>query len=132
MRSTLEKGFRREDILALYRFIDWLLQLPDFLEKEFRSDIVKNEEQLMPYVTSFERFAREEGRNEGRQEGQAEGASAGSEMVKETLLVRFGAIDPEAVARINAQGDVAKLRALHHLALISKDMGDFLRGSAIS
>src|SRR5438067_8506513 len=32
MRSAYEKGFRREDILELYRLIDWLLQLPEGME----------------------------------------------------------------------------------------------------
>lgn len=65
MRRCIREGFSREDIGELYRFIDWLLELPDDLEREFATEI-RRDEGLMPYVTSFERRGREEGREEGQ------------------------------------------------------------------
>ncbi len=33
VKGLYEQGFRREDILELFRFIDWLLALPDALAR---------------------------------------------------------------------------------------------------
>jgi hypothetical protein len=107
----------------LFRLIDWLLQLPEPMEREFRADILRNEEKLMPYVTSFERFAKEEGHQEGRQEG----ARTSQEMIKDALLVRFGELPKELVMRIEAEKDLKKLKSLHHLALTARDLAHFLR-----
>jgi len=56
------KGYSREGVLNLYAFIDWVLTLPDALEKIFLEDIKEFEkEEKMPYVTSAERIGRKEG-----------------------------------------------------------------------
>jgi hypothetical protein len=69
MRSLYHKGFGREDILELYRLMDWMLQLPPPLEQEFRTEIIEYEkEKHMPYITSIERFGREEGLQQGMQQ----------------------------------------------------------------
>jgi hypothetical protein len=108
--------------------IDWLLELPDDMEKEFRSDLVQNEKQLMPYVTSFERIAKEEGRQEGRREGFEEGRhEEARELLKDTLLVRFGQLPSELLGRIDSEQDLAKLKSMHRLALTSGDLGQFFR-----
>lgn len=60
--------YGRDDVLKLLRFIDWLIRLPDELERELRAELmVLAEEKSMAYVTSFERFAREEGLDSERQ-----------------------------------------------------------------
>ncbi len=38
-RRLYERGYERQDILNLYRFIDWLLVLPEGLEREFQEDL---------------------------------------------------------------------------------------------
>ena len=49
-----------------------MLRLPDALEREFMHELIAFEEQAkMPYITSVERFSRQEGRQEGQQEGEA-------------------------------------------------------------
>ncbi|MFH0726378.1 MAG: hypothetical protein V2B19_08535 [Pseudomonadota bacterium] len=35
IKTLYEKGFPRKDILNLFRFIDWMMKLPDDLEKVF-------------------------------------------------------------------------------------------------
>jgi predicted transposase/invertase (TIGR01784 family) len=65
-----KKGYPRSEILNLYSFIDWVLTLPEALEKIFIEDLRDYEkEKKMPYITSAERIGRKEGRKEGRQEG---------------------------------------------------------------
>jgi hypothetical protein len=72
--------YPREDAIKLLRFIDRLIRLPRPLEVALRRELAELEEQTkMSYVTSWERFAREEGlalgiaqgRDEGRHEGEA-------------------------------------------------------------
>ncbi|MCU0959179.1 MAG: hypothetical protein MUF48_03670, partial [Pirellulaceae bacterium] len=80
----------------------------------------------MPYVTSIERRARQEGRQEGHQEGLREGIQQGQQegmlqgvrdLLRQTLQVRFGT-PPESLRRTIEQcQDVAALRAMHQQAL---------------
>jgi hypothetical protein len=80
VRLLYERGYGRKDILELFRVLDWLLQLPEGLEQEFKRELIAFEEQAnMPYITSIERL----GRQEGRQEGQAN-------MLLSLLAVKFG------------------------------------------
>lgn len=61
-RRLYEQGYERQDILNLYRFIDWLLVLPEPLEREFQEDLQQLEqERQMRYITSIERMAMQEG-----------------------------------------------------------------------
>jgi tRNA A37 threonylcarbamoyladenosine dehydratase len=53
----------------LFRLIDWMMTLADRLEREFRAELRQYQEECqMPYVTSIERLAKEEGIQEGRLE----------------------------------------------------------------
>jgi hypothetical protein len=62
-RRLYEQGYDRQDILNLFRFIDWLMELPDALKQEFRSELAQYEqERQMPYVTSIEQMGIEQGR----------------------------------------------------------------------
>jgi hypothetical protein len=66
-RALFEKGFDRQTILDLLRFIDWLLALPPALETSFWQDLIAfQEENRMPYLLSLERMAIDRGREEGR------------------------------------------------------------------
>ena len=65
-KGLYERGFSKRDILELFRFIDWLLWLPDELTQKFcQSAIGYEDEKHMPYVTSIERLGRQEGLKEG-------------------------------------------------------------------
>ncbi|WP_287079934.1 MULTISPECIES: hypothetical protein [unclassified Microcystis] len=46
-----EQGYQREDILNLFKFIDWLMSLPAELEQEFQQELNQyEEEKRMPYI----------------------------------------------------------------------------------
>ena len=69
VRHLYERGNEREDVLDLFRFIDWLLVLPKEMTKSFRQQIEEFEqESIMKYRTSLERLERQEGRQEGLRE----------------------------------------------------------------
>ncbi len=62
VRQLYERGYEREDVLELFRFIDWLLVLPEEMRKSFRERIEELEqESKMKYVTSIERLGYQEG-----------------------------------------------------------------------
>jgi hypothetical protein len=62
-RRLYEQGYKRQDILNLFRFIDWMMELPDALKQEFRAELEQYEqEKQMPYVTSIEQLAKQEER----------------------------------------------------------------------
>ena len=70
VKGLYDRGLNREQVRQLFRVIDWMLALPPELEQSFRTDLERFEEaRRMPYVTSIERLAREEGHKEGVAEG---------------------------------------------------------------
>jgi hypothetical protein len=51
-----ERGYGRQEVIDLYRFIDWVLTLPLELEESFSEDLaVYERERNMTYITSIER-----------------------------------------------------------------------------
>ncbi len=68
-RSLYEQGYERQDILNLFRFIDWLMVLPEELKQAFQLDLaLLEQERQMPYITSIEQMAMEKGKAEGKVE----------------------------------------------------------------
>ncbi|MBF0134847.1 MAG: DUF4351 domain-containing protein [Magnetococcus sp. DMHC-1] len=69
VRSLYKRGFSRQQVIDIFRFIDWVLRLPEEIDKRFRHEIHDMEEnQNMPYISSVERIGMEIGREKGRQE----------------------------------------------------------------
>ncbi|MCA9547293.1 MAG: hypothetical protein KC613_22980, partial [Myxococcales bacterium] len=61
-KSLYDRGWRRDDVLNLYTFIDWTLRLPLDLAGRFHHDLAKfEEERRMPYVSTAERIGIEKG-----------------------------------------------------------------------
>jgi hypothetical protein len=57
-----EKGYLEKEVLDLYKFIDWILNLPDKLEELFLQEIsIYEKEKKMPYVTNAERIGEKRG-----------------------------------------------------------------------
>jgi hypothetical protein len=88
VRLMYQRGYARDDILELFRVIDWLLRLPDELEREFMCELMALEEETkMPYITSVERI--------GRQEGRQEGLNSERRLLLRQVRRRFGAAAAE-------------------------------------
>lgn len=98
-RMLYERGFSRQQIVDLFRFIDWVLSLPKELDNQFWVNLFNFEEnQKMSYITSVERIGMRKGEEKGRHDGKVE-------MLLEQLQERFGMI-PESVQK---QVESAKL-----------------------
>ncbi len=68
VRGLYQRGYQRGDILELFRVIDWMMVLPEALQKEFNDQVKQaTEETEMPLLSHLELQAKEEGRQEEKQ-----------------------------------------------------------------
>ncbi len=80
IRHLYEQGRNRQEILELFRFIDWVLELPAEQEEQLWQEVKKFEErQKMQYVTSVERIGMQKGMEEGMEKGIEKGMQKGME-----------------------------------------------------
>ena len=94
-----ERDYERQDIMNMFRFLDWILELPDALKQEFKADLKRYEqEKQMPYITSIERMGIEEGLQQGRQEGRQEGQR--STLLRQ-LNRKLGLLPESTIAQIS-------------------------------
>jgi len=122
-KSLYQRGYSRGDILELFRLIDWMMTLPEGIESEFKQEIRRFEEDLqMPYVTSFERLARIEGKQEGLSEGILQ---KGREDVIDVLTIRFSDVPPSLVEAINQIEDPSLLKTLLRQAITTSSIIEF-------
>jgi hypothetical protein len=105
IRGLYERGYDREQILELFRLIDWLMALPAEQERLLWREIAQiEEERRMPYITSVERIGLERGEQIGRREGERA-------MLRRMVQGRFGSI-PEALRRAIDDADEERLGEL--------------------
>lgn len=68
-KRLYEKGYQRQDIINLFRFIDWVMRLPEDLENSFWQEVTQyEEEKRMPYITSVERRGIKQGIEQGKRQ----------------------------------------------------------------
>jgi hypothetical protein len=93
-RRLYRLGYGRQQVLDLFGFIDWVLQLPGPQELAFWQEVQEmEEEKRMQYITSIERIGMRQGMQQGLQQGQAE-------MVLRVLSRRFGALPAGLAAAV--------------------------------
>lgn len=118
-----ERGYGKEDILELMRFIDWIMVLPEELEKRFDDAMLQyEEERTMQYVTSFERQGIKKGIQQGIQQGLLQNSR---EAVIDILQVRFELVPDDIVETINSLEDLAVLKELLKKAATIESVEDF-------
>ncbi|MEM9949849.1 MAG: cytosolic protein [Cyanobacteria bacterium P01_D01_bin.36] len=106
IKLLYQKGYQREDVIRLFRFIDWLLVLPEDLDKSIWQDIIAYQEELkMPYMMSFERAAKQEGKEEGLIEGIRGAIELGLEL-------KFGDRGLDLVGALTKTTDIEVLKQL--------------------
>jgi hypothetical protein len=102
IRNLFERGLTANEIRKLFRLIDWVITLPETLVQQFRNDVsLIQEEKHMPYVTSIERLAKEEGREIGLKRG-----------IQVVLRTRFGEAGLRLLPEIEALHDCTLLDAI--------------------
>jgi predicted transposase/invertase (TIGR01784 family) len=67
VKKLYEKGYSKEVIIKLFRFIDWIILLPKEMENNFLETIRKYEEnKKMEFIAPFEEIALEKGMEKGK------------------------------------------------------------------
>ncbi len=114
IRMLYERHYERDEVLDILRYLDWMMHLSDDLERKLRGEIrtFKSEKfpEMTKYVTSWERFAKQEGLAEGLEKGLEEGLEKGLEKGREEkvelairlLQKRFGKLTHAIQAQIAA------------------------------
>ncbi len=116
-RRLYDQGKDKKYILNLFRFIDWIMNLPDDQEKSFWEEIQNIEkEKTMPYVTSVERL----GIQKGRMEGEKEGAR---QLFKRQLTIKFGSISENITAQLDNADEETILKWSERI-LTANSLGD--------
>ncbi|NJL58704.1 MAG: cytosolic protein [Desulfobacteraceae bacterium] len=112
IRQLYHKGFSKQDIINLFRFIDWIMDLPEIQEKLFWQEFTDTEEEkTMRYMTTGERIGYKRGIEEGIQQGMQQGVQQGflqaflqqTTMVAKQLAKKF---------RSQPEDELPKLRML--------------------
>ncbi len=120
VRGLYSRGYNRNDILELFRLIDWMMTLPEELQTAFEQQVERyQEENKMPLLSQIETRAMRRGTELGIQQGVQQGVlRSGRKSVLRVLEVRFQEV-PEAIAdTINSIGDVDFLDRLHIQAVV--------------
>ncbi len=89
-----ERGYTRQEIYAFFRFLDWVMSLSPELEEKLKTDIDQYKEgKRMPYISTWERLVKEDGRVEGIEQGTRN-------ILLRLLQRKFGDINAGDQARI--------------------------------
>jgi len=107
VRGLYERGYSKEEILQLFRLVDWMMTLPKELTERFNNELITIEEdKKMPYITSIERLGIERGSLESKRES-----------IIEVLEIRFADVPSELTAALNQIEDLEFLKQLHKRAV---------------
>jgi Domain of unknown function (DUF4351) len=103
-----KRGWSRQEIIDLYRFLDWVLTLPPELEAAYQQDLkTYEEENNVAYISSIERT------------GEARGRAEGAFTLVSSLLRRQLGVMPEATS------ETIKGLPIDQLEQLALDLSDF-------
>ena len=109
VRSLYERGFDKEDVRLLFKFIDWMMDLPPALEKILDDDLTNYQEKAkMPYVSFSERVA----------------AHRLHQGIEATLDVKFGEEGIQLMPEIREIIDHDKLESILHAIKPAKTLDE--------
>ncbi|MFN7948433.1 MAG: DUF4351 domain-containing protein [Blastocatellia bacterium] len=119
-----ERGYSRTEVYTFFRFIDWIMILPTEMEERLKTEIQQYEEgKRMPYISSWERLAMEEGREQGLEMGLEQGTR---NVIIRLLKRRIGDVGADNSARIE-QLSLAQLDKLSEALLDFNEARDLTR-----
>lgn len=99
-RSLYHRGYNREQVVELFNFIGWMIQLPELLETRFFEAIKLVEEELkMPYINVIEQYGIRQGVKQGLEQGIEQGRREAQEQAARGMLLVEG-LNDERIAEI--------------------------------
>jgi hypothetical protein len=140
-KMLLERRYNDRQADHLFRFMDYVLALPEPLEIEFDRQVSKfAEEGKVTYLSRFERKAMERGVQQGMEQGMQQGMQQGLKKgqvegqiaaaraaVFDVLESRFNRIPRKLSSQLNKVSDADRLRALVRQAATAATVKDFER-----
>lgn len=131
------RGYKRREVLELFRFIDYVLALPEELDLEYERELAEFEEgQKVTYLSRFERRGMERGLEQGLEQGLEKGLAQGLEQgqianaraaIVEVLATRFEKVPNKVAGQLNKIGDANTLRGLLRKAVKASTLKEFER-----
>ena len=107
IRLMYRRGYSKDQVLTLFRVIDWLLHLPPELAPAFEQALSSiKEEQKVAYITSIERLGLERGIQQGMEQGMQQGEAA---VLTRQLQRKFGEKFTETHCRRLNEADIDTL-----------------------
>ncbi|MBF0119860.1 MAG: hypothetical protein HQK79_13580 [Desulfobacterales bacterium] len=127
IKHMYDKGYKGEDIINIFHFIDWLMRLPEELEEGFWKEVREYEEvKHMQYITSVERIGMKKGILIGEQLGFQKGAiQEAKELVLEALETKFDIIHGSIIEKIEQIGNTSVLKSLLKKAIKAENIAQF-------
>ncbi|MBD1893486.1 transposase [Coleofasciculus sp. FACHB-129] len=120
VRGLYERGYSRENILELFRLIEWMMVLPEELQFGFEETLSRyEEERRMPFITPIER--------RGIRKGIVQNSR---ENVIEVLETRFETVPSSIAESINNIEDLAVLKQLLKRAITVSSLEEFQQAIA--
>ncbi|MCI0698262.1 hypothetical protein L0337_40430 [candidate division KSB1 bacterium] len=112
-----QRGMQRETILAIYKFIDWIMKLPDERETALYEETKTIEEiNAMPYITTAERIGLKRGVEQGLAQGIEQGIEQSLPTVHQALAtiikIKFGEAGRNLSERVNQVRSLDTLQQL--------------------
>jgi hypothetical protein len=106
-KALLVRGLDSLRVRRLFRLIDCLLELPSDLDRQFRNELYQWEkEQTVPYISSLERLAMEEGEHRGEQKGEQKGELKGlGKGLAIAIRIKFGPAGEDLLRELQARTD---------------------------
>ncbi|MGH9839373.1 MAG: DUF4351 domain-containing protein [Blastocatellia bacterium] len=123
-KMLYDRGYDQRMEIGLIRFLDWLMHLPEDLDREYNDEIDRfEEERKMEYVTSFERRAMKKGLQQG-----------GAGLAIKQLQIKFGQLD-ERVIEVIRSLPIEKIEQLGTALLVfgtMKDLNDWFENHQVA
>ena len=131
LRLLVKKGYDRQEIVELLRFIDWLLMLPEELNQQIWHDFTQLKEvKKMPYISGFEKLLMERGLQKGIQQGIQQGLQQGLQQAKqedilEILALKNDFVPEEIQQKVRQITDTTSLQNLLRIAVLKQSLKEF-------
>ncbi|MBM3239924.1 hypothetical protein FJZ31_26870 [Candidatus Poribacteria bacterium] len=125
----LEKRYSREEILAVFRFLDGVLALTD-IEKEgiIYNEFRGKEVEKVAYITNFERVAMEKGVQMGLEQGKQVGMLQNArELVLDALEEKFSVVPENIQGKLQEIEEREILRQLLRQVVRASSLEEFLK-----
>ncbi|WP_017716040.1 Rpn family recombination-promoting nuclease/putative transposase [Kamptonema formosum] len=119
VRGLFERDYNREQIEKLFRLVDWMMALPEELQRSFEEKLTRYQEEMrMPLLSRIEQRAMQAGIERGIQQNARES-------VIEILEMRFEEVPAQLREAINRIEDAALLKQLHRQAVTIGSVPEF-------